>query len=145
MTCYFWNIGDRINGFKLYGITENGDRTLIYRDEGSFQIRNEIFLDSNDMPVVPIKEIIVEGGDEKEHILTLCEVYVFGKYLISLARTHAPNHPPTPTHIHTFKTLSKPQHPNATPTQNSFVQCQFWLNLQIYNLFKQWIVQFQKM
>nr|XP_022315266.1 receptor-type tyrosine-protein phosphatase kappa-like [Crassostrea virginica] len=29
------------------------------------------------MPVVPIKEIIVEGGYEKEHILTLCEVYVF--------------------------------------------------------------------
>lgn len=74
---------NRINGFKLYGTEVNGNKLLIYSDEHPTQNRDEIFLDSTHMPHVPIKGITIEN----KIILTLCEVFVYGKifFIVKLA------------------------------------------------------------
>lgn len=69
----------RINGFKLFGMTENGTKLLVYRDPSPYQNRSEIVLDSTHMPDVPVINITIEGPNDSEKILTLCEVYVYGK------------------------------------------------------------------
>lgn len=69
----------RINGFKLFGTVENGTQLFIYSDPPPYQNRREIILDSTHMPDVPISVITIEGPNDAEKILTLCEVYVFGK------------------------------------------------------------------
>lgn len=66
---------NRINGFKLYGTEVNGNKLLIYSDEHPTQNRDEIFLDSTNIVDVPIKTITILNNN----ILTLCEVYVYGK------------------------------------------------------------------
>lgn len=70
---------NRINGFRLFGTAENGTKLLIYRDLPPNQTRGEIALDSTHMPDVPVIDITIEGPNDDEKILTLCEVYVFGK------------------------------------------------------------------
>lgn len=69
----------RINGFELFGTTENRTKVLIYKDLPLYQIRGEIVLDSTHMPDVPVSAITIKGPNDDEKILTLCEVYVYGK------------------------------------------------------------------
>lgn len=69
----------RINGFKLFGTTENGTKLPVYSDPLPYHNRNEIVLDSTHMPDVPVSVITIEGPNDTEKILTLCEVFVYGK------------------------------------------------------------------
>lgn len=71
-------VENRINGFKLYGTTENGTIRLIYSDEHPTLNRDEIFIDSSHMLDVPTKVITIAGPNTGERILTLCEVFVYG-------------------------------------------------------------------
>lgn len=70
----------RINGFKLFGTAENGSKLLIYSDPPPYENRGEIVLDSTYMLDVPVSVITIEGPNDTESILTLCEVYVYGKH-----------------------------------------------------------------
>lgn len=72
-------VENRINGFKLYGTAENGSVLSIYNDTSSTQNRDEIFIDSSHMLDVPIKVITIKGPNTDQRILTLCEVFVYGK------------------------------------------------------------------
>lgn len=67
----------RINGFKLFGMAENGTKLLIYSDQPPYHNRREIILDSTFMPDVNVRVITIEGPEDTEKILTLCEVYVY--------------------------------------------------------------------
>nr|XP_034316262.1 uncharacterized protein LOC117685819 isoform X3 [Crassostrea gigas] len=67
----------RINGFKLFGTTENGTKLPVYSDPLPYHNRNEIVLDSTHMPDVPVSVITIEGPNDTEKILTLCEVFVY--------------------------------------------------------------------
>lgn len=58
---------------------ENGTKLLLYSDEHPTQNRDEIFLNSTHMLDVPIKVITIEGPKTGQRILTLCEVFVYGK------------------------------------------------------------------
>lgn len=69
----------RINGFKLFGTMENGTKLLVYSDPSPNQNRSEIVLDSTHTPNVPVRKITIEGPNDSEKILTLCEVFVYGK------------------------------------------------------------------
>lgn len=71
-------VENRINGFTLYGTTENGTVHLIYSDEHPTQNRAEIFIDSSHMLDIPIKVITIAGPNTVERILTLCEVFIYG-------------------------------------------------------------------
>lgn len=70
----------RINGFKLFGTAENGMEVLIYSDPPPYQNRGEIVLDSTYMPDVPVSGITIKDPEDTQQILTLCEVFVYGKY-----------------------------------------------------------------
>lgn len=72
----------RINGFNLFGTAENGSKLLIYSDQPPYWNRGEIVLDSNRMLDIPVSVITIEGPHDNEKILTLCEVFVYGKYHI---------------------------------------------------------------
>lgn len=61
-------------------MAENGTNILIYRDPSPFQNRGEIVLDSTHMPDVPVSVITIEDPEDTQKILTLCEVFVYGKY-----------------------------------------------------------------
>lgn len=74
----------RINGFELFGTAENGSKLLIYSDPHPYRNRGEIVLDSNHMLDIPVSVITIEGPGDIEKILTLCEVFVFGKCHIPL-------------------------------------------------------------
>lgn len=67
-----------INGFKLYGIVENGSVFLIYNDIFLILNCNEIFIDYLYMFDVLIKVIIIKGLNIGQRILILCEVFVYG-------------------------------------------------------------------
>lgn len=69
----------RINGFELFGTAENGSKLLIHSDPPPYRNRGEIVLDSNHMLDIPVSVITIEGPDDNEKILTLCEVFVYGK------------------------------------------------------------------
>lgn len=47
----------RINGFKLFGMAENGTKLLIYSDQPPYHNRREIILDSTFMPDVNVRVI----------------------------------------------------------------------------------------
>lgn len=72
----------RINGFKLFGMAENGIKLLIYSDQPPYHNCREIILDSTYMPDVNVRVITIEGPEDTEKILTLCEVYVYGKHVL---------------------------------------------------------------
>lgn len=71
-------VESRLNGFKLSGTAENGTKLLIYSDQALSPDRSEIFLDSTKMFDVAVKEITIEIPATSA-ILTLCEVYVYGR------------------------------------------------------------------
>lgn len=60
-------------------MAENGTKILMYNDPPPYQDRIEIILDSTHMLDVPVSVITIEGPNDSEKILTLCEVYVYGK------------------------------------------------------------------
>lgn len=70
----------RINGFKVFGTAANGTIFLIYSDPPPYHNRGEIVINSTNMPDVPVSVITIEGPNDSEKILTLCEVFVYGKY-----------------------------------------------------------------
>lgn len=58
---------------------DNGTRILIYNDISPTLDRGEIWLDSSIMPDVPISGVSIIGPTNGEKILTLCEVFIYGK------------------------------------------------------------------
>lgn len=77
-------LGRRIDGFSVYGTIRNGTEIEIYQDlNPRSEGRRDIWIDSDDIPLEPVNEITIRGNKTNtEQILTLCEVYVFGKYYI---------------------------------------------------------------
>lgn len=68
----------------VYGISANGQTQQIYNDAehiSRIQDRNDIWIDSSRMPRTRVNKIIIKLPPGQNQILTLCEVYVFGKYL----------------------------------------------------------------
>lgn len=57
----------------------NGTQILIYHDENPAQGRSEILIDSSFMPDVPISGVSIIGPTNGEKILTLCEIFIYGK------------------------------------------------------------------
>ena len=62
---------------------DNGTNILIYNDVNSASERSEILLDSSLMRDTPFSAVSIMGNTNGERILTLCEVFIYGKTYFS--------------------------------------------------------------